>query len=66
MILFTEQKQRHRCREQSYGYQGGRRGWDEVGNWCGHVYTIDTIYKITENYCGGQGTLLKALKMIVI
>ena len=66
MILFTEQKQRHRCREQSYGYQGGRRGWDEVGNWCGHVYTIDTIYKITENYCRVQGTLLKALKMIVI
>ena len=26
MNLFAEQKQRHRCREQTYGYQGGERG----------------------------------------
>ena len=33
MILFAKQKQRHRCREQTYGYQGGQLGgWDEFGN----------------------------------
>lgn len=25
MKLFAEQKQRHRCREQIYGYQGGEK-----------------------------------------
>ena len=32
VILFAKQKQRHRCREQTYGHQGGRRGWDELGD----------------------------------
>ena len=27
--LFAKQKQRHRCREQTYGYQGGMNG--EIG-----------------------------------
>ena len=31
MNLFT--KWRHRYREQMYGYQGGKRGWDELGDW---------------------------------
>ena len=26
MNLFTKQKQRHRCRKQTYGYQGGKEG----------------------------------------
>ena len=26
MMLFAKQKQRHRCREQMYGYQGGSGG----------------------------------------
>ena len=39
MILFAKQKQRHRCREQMYGSQGGRRGgrnW-EIGS---DTYTL--------------------------
>lgn len=30
--LYTD-KQRHRHREQRYGYQGGEEGWDRLGNW---------------------------------
>ena len=33
MILFTKQKQRHGCREQVYGYQGGKEQWDDLGDW---------------------------------
>ena len=33
MNLFAKQKQRHRCREQTYGYQGGKGGWNELGDW---------------------------------
>ena len=34
MNLFTEQKQTHRLREQTYGYQGGRVGGsDKLGGW---------------------------------
>ena len=32
MNQFAGQKLRHRCREQMYGYQGGSRGWDELGD----------------------------------
>ena len=45
MILFVKQKQRHRLREQMYGYQGGK-GWEELGDWDGHIYVLDTMYKI--------------------
>ena len=32
-ISFTKQKQRHRCGEQTYGYQGGK-GWrDKLRVW---------------------------------
>ena len=44
MNLFTKQRQSHRCREQTYGYQGGKGGWDELGDWDWHTYT--TTYKI--------------------
>ena len=44
MNLFAKQKQRHRSREQTYGYQDGRMGWDGLGDWDGHIYT--TMYKI--------------------
>ena len=39
MNLFVGQKLRHRCREQTYGHQGGKRlsgwgwWWDELGDW---------------------------------
>ena len=32
MNLFTRQKQSHRCRKQTYGYQGGK-GKDKLGDW---------------------------------
>ena len=33
MNLFAKQKQRHRCTGQTYGYQGGKGGWGELGDW---------------------------------
>ena len=38
MNWLARQKQRHRCREQMYGHQGGKVGggggwWDELGDW---------------------------------
>ena len=32
MNLFTKQKQTHRLRKQTYGYQRGKRG-DKLGGW---------------------------------
>ena len=33
MNLFTKQKQSHRCRKQTYGYQWGKGGRDNLGDW---------------------------------
>ena len=33
MNLFAKQKQSHRCRNQTYGYQGGWGEWDELRDW---------------------------------
>ena len=41
MTLFTKQKQTHRYREQTYGYQRGKGGWDKLG-----VEVNDTQYYI--------------------
>ena len=51
MNQFAGQKQRHRCREQTYGRQGGKvvgEWWwcDELGDWDGYVYT--NVYKIDD------------------
>ena len=44
MNLFTKQKQTHRLRKQTYGYQRGKgRGRDKLGIWKEHMNT--TIYK---------------------
>ena len=46
------EKLRHRCREQTYGHQGGKTvvGWGwwcaELGDWDWHVYT--DVYKIDD------------------
>ena len=32
MNLFTKQKWTHRCRKQTYGYQGERRGREKLGD----------------------------------
>ena len=42
MNLFTEQKQAHRCRKQTYGYQKGKVG--EV--WISSLGLADTNYYI--------------------
>ena len=44
MNWFAGKKLRHRCREQTYGHQGGKVAggwwwWDELGDWDRHVYT---------------------------
>ena len=33
MNQFARQKERHRCREQAYGPQGGKAGWGGGMNW---------------------------------
>ena len=42
MNLFTRQKQRHRCREQMYGHQGGKAG----GSGGGRIDIYTTMCKI--------------------
>ena len=45
MNLFTKHKQSHRCKKQTYGYQGAKvEGRDKLGDWDGHIHT--TVYKI--------------------
>ena len=44
MNLFTKQKQTHRHRKQTYGYQRGRGGRDKLGVLDKQIQT--TIYKI--------------------
>ena len=50
MNWFARQKQRHRCREQTYGHQGGKAGWGaggmiwEIGI---DIYTLICIKWIT-------------------
>ena len=47
MNLFTKQKSSHRCREETYGSQGGKEGADKLGDWQWHMHTI--IYKTDTN-----------------
>ena len=46
MNQFARQQQKHRGREQTYGHQGGKKGWDELGNWI-DIYTLICIKQIT-------------------
>ena len=43
MTLFCK-AERHKSREQTYGFQGRGGGWDELGDWDWHI--CSTIYKI--------------------
>ena len=59
MNLFTKQKQSHRCRKYTYGYQGGKSGgginW-EIGT---DIYTLLYIKQITNKdqlYSTGNST----------
>ena len=33
MILYTRKQKRHRCKEQTIGQCGRRKGWDDMGEW---------------------------------
>ena len=67
--LFTKQKQNHRLRKPTYGYQRGKVGGRyKLGVWDKHIQT--TTYKIHNQQgqqvlsrvpCIAQGTLLNAL-----
>ena len=46
MNLFTKQKNTHRHRKQTYGYQRGNPGRDKLGVWDEHLYTV--MYKINK------------------
>ena len=48
MNLFTKQKQTHRHRKQTYGYQRGKVGRDKLGVWDQQVQ--NTIYR---DFSGG-------------
>ena len=51
MIQFAGQKLRHRCREQTYGHQGGKVAWGGGGviNWAIGIdmYTLMCIILMT-------------------
>ena len=51
MISFTKVKQRHRCREQTYGYQGGKGSGMNCKTGI-DIYRdiIDTMYKIENQW----------------
>ena len=48
MNLFTKQKNTHRHRKQTYGYQRGNQGRDKLGVWDEHPYTA--MYKINNKH----------------
>ena len=58
---FAVQKQRHRCREQTYGHQGGKwqGGWGGGMNWANGIdmYTLMCIKWMTN-----KNLLYKKLK----
>ena len=44
ITLYARQQKRHRCIEQSFGFCGRGRGWDDLGEWHLNMYNI--IYKM--------------------
>ena len=36
---WVEQDKEWICREETYGYQGRKRGWDELGDWDWHIHS---------------------------
>ena len=53
MNLFTKQKQTHRLREQTYGYQGGRLGGGIDWEFGTDMYTLLYLKYITRDFPGG-------------
>ena len=48
MILHAEQQRRHRRKEQTFGFSGRRRGWDELTEQHGNIHII--IGKTDDQY----------------
>ena len=58
MTLYVRQQRRHRCKEQTFGLCGRRKGWDDFRQYLGnmyiiiydiwYIYEIDIIYYIHE------------------
>ena len=46
MILLAEQKESHRCGQQTHGHHGERERWDGPGDWEGQMHTIDTVHEV--------------------
>jgi len=40
ITLYVRQQKRHRCVEQSFGFCGRGRGWDDLGEWHLNMYII--------------------------
>ena len=40
ITLYTRQQKRHKCIEQSFGFCGRGRGWDDLGEWHWNMYNI--------------------------
>ena len=38
MTLYARQQKRHRCKEQTFGLCGRRRGWDDLREWHWNMY----------------------------
>ena len=62
MNLFTKQKQPHRHRKQTYGYQRRKAGveGDKLGIWNQHMHT--TVYKISKQ----QGPTVEHRELYII
>ena len=44
--LIAKYKQRHRFREQTSGYHGGKQGLDELRDWDEQIHINGTMYKV--------------------
>ena len=45
ITMYTRQQKRHWCIEQSFGFCGRGRGWDDLGEWHSNMYNI--IYEMS-------------------
>ena len=46
MILLAEQKESHRCGQQTHEHHGEREQWDGPGDWEGQMHTVDTVHEV--------------------
>ena len=46
LTLYSRQQKRHRCLERTFGLCGRGRGWDDLGECHGNMYTITYIWNL--------------------